>query len=59
LENVFDRLKLADFYQANALKSACGRKIWDNVKDLKGKAEWIQLKKSSPELAFFINEEFL
>jgi hypothetical protein len=50
---------LADFYQANALKSACGRMIWDNVKDLKGKAEWTELKKSSPELAFFINEEFL
>jgi hypothetical protein len=59
LENVFDRLKLADFYQTNALKTACGRLIWENLKELKGNAEWIELKKSSPELAFFVTEEFL
>jgi hypothetical protein len=59
LVNVFDRLKLADFYQANVLKSACGRLIWKNLKELKGKAEWVELKKTSPELAFFVTEEFL
>jgi hypothetical protein len=59
LENVFERLKLAEFYKANALKSACGRMIWENLKELKGTAEWIELKKSSPELAFFVTEEFL
>jgi hypothetical protein len=45
LENVFDRLKLADLYQTNALKSACSQMIWDNMKRLKGKEEWMELKK--------------
>jgi hypothetical protein len=59
LENVFDRLKLADLYQANALKSACGRMIRENLNELKWKPEWMHLKKNDPELAFFVFAEFL
>jgi hypothetical protein len=55
---VFDRLELADLYQINSLKSACGQLIRQNLSKVKTDAKWIQLKIASPQLALSILEEF-
>jgi hypothetical protein len=58
LENVFDRLEMADLYQIKSLHSACGKLIRCNLEMVKKNAKWQALKKNSPELAFSILEEF-
>jgi hypothetical protein len=54
---VFERLKFADVFQTEMLKFNCARMIWDNLRDLKHEPEWMELKKSFPELVFYILEE--
>jgi hypothetical protein len=55
---VFDRLELAELYQINSLKSACGQLIRQNLSRVKKDAKWIQLKMASPQLALSMLEEF-
>jgi hypothetical protein len=55
-ENVFDRLALADLYQIDSLKYACGKMIRKYRKKLKETNEWIRLKESSPQLVISILE---
>jgi hypothetical protein len=58
LENVFDRLELAELYQINSLKFSCGQLIRQNLSKLKMDAKWLELKTEAPKLAFTILEGF-
>jgi hypothetical protein len=57
LENVFDRLEMADLYQIHSLYASCGRLIRRNLNTVKEEAKWLELKKKAPELAFTILED--
>jgi hypothetical protein len=59
LENVFDRLEMADLYQIKSLYSSCGQLIRRNIKTVKKDAKWLELKKKTPELAFSILEQIV
>jgi hypothetical protein len=58
LENVFDRLEMADLYQLQSLYSACGRLIRRKLKIVRKNAKWQELKSKSPQLALSVLEEF-
>jgi hypothetical protein len=58
LQNVFETLALADLYRIGRLKYYCGKFMLQNLPTVKKSAKWIELKKKSPELAFYILEEF-
>jgi hypothetical protein len=59
LENAFERLKFAEVFQTEKLKTACAKMIWDDLGELKRGPEWMELKKNFPELAFYIVEKFV
>jgi hypothetical protein len=57
MENVFDRLQLAELYQLKSLKSDCAGMISDNIfeeEKLKQMPGWIELEKNWPELALYV-----
>jgi hypothetical protein len=58
LENVLDRVEMADLYQIKTLYASCGQLIRLNLQMVKKSAKWLDLKKKSSELAFAILEEF-
>jgi hypothetical protein len=57
MENVVDLLKLADLYQTDLLKTACGKMIRMNLEEVKKMDKWIELKTSSPQLVISVLEE--
>jgi hypothetical protein len=58
LENVLERLELAELYKIKSLYSSCGKMIQRNMTMLKTDAKWMALKMKSPELVISILEEF-
>jgi hypothetical protein len=49
---------MADLYQIKLLYSTCSQLIRRHLKMVKKEANWLELKKNAPELAFAILEEF-
>jgi hypothetical protein len=57
VENLFERLHLAQMHDLDALKSACSQLIWKNMKMLRKTGQWTGLKLTAPQLALAVLEE--
>jgi hypothetical protein len=57
LQNVLDRVEMADLYQMKELYSACSQLIRRNLKTVKKDVKFLELNKKAPELASFLTSD--